>query len=297
MFPTRRLAVDVARTEVALDLAPRIGVQPPYVALHDMTLAGLEFRAHALAESPAGLERGPMPAAELGRHAAITGLCHAAAEQDDDRRRYYLARKAACRYEINPTPYGAPVRFTSRVTELTKRACTVAVRAETTDGPVATFEIDYTILTEAAFQRLFRHRESPTPPVPSPYGRLLSTEARLDEPVVEQHLDEIPASACAGHFDRYPALPVAVLMGQLSYLAGRFMSRPYRVTRGDVAAEDLAWAGEPVTFRVRRDGDGRDGDGRDDAGAEGPRMACEAIADDRAVGGMTLWLMPAGEVS
>lgn len=292
MLPTRRLAVDVARAEVALDLAPRIGVQPPYVALDDMTLAGLEFRAHARAESPAGLERGPMPAAELGRHAAITGLCHAAAEQDDDRRRYYLARKAACRYEPNPAPYGAPVRFTSRVSELTKRACTVVVRAETEAGPLATFEIDYTILTDAAFRRLFRQRERPTPSVPTPYDRLLSTDALVDEEVAEQHLGEIPVSACAGHFDRYPALPVAVLMGQLSYLAGRLMPRPYRVTRGDVEAEDLAWAGEPVTFRVRRDGTWRD-----DAGAEGPRMVCEAIADDRPVGGMKLWLTPAGEVS
>jgi hypothetical protein len=295
MLPSRQLAVDVARAEVALDLAPRIGVQPPYVALYDMALAGLEFKATAVAESPAGLERGPMPAAELGRHAAITGLCHAAAEQDDDRRRYYLARRAACLYEPNGAPYGAPVRFTSRVSELTKRACTVAVRAETTAGPLATFEIDYTILTDAAFRRLFRSRERPTPPVESPYGRLLSTDARVEGQTVEQHIEEIPVSACAGHFDRYPALPVAVLMGQLSYLAGQLVSdppRPYRVTRGDVEAEDLAWAGESVTFRVRRDGTWRD-----EAGTEGLRMACEAIADDRSVGGMTLWLTPTGDVS
>jgi hypothetical protein len=295
MLPSRQLAVDVSRGEVALDLAPRIGVQPPYVALRDMTLAGLEFRATAQAESPAGLERGPMPAAELGRHAAITGLCHAAAEQADDRRRYYLARKAACRYDPNPAPYGAPVRFTSRVLELAKRACTVAVRAETSDGPVATFEIDYTILTEAAFRRLFRVRERPTPPGPNPYGRLLSTDVQVDEHGAEQHVDEIPASVCTGHFEGYPALPVAVLMGQLSHLAGRLVGdppRPYRVIRGDVEAEDLAWAGEPVTFRVRRDGTWRD-----DGGAPGLRMACEAVAAGRPVGGMMLWLTPCDEVS
>src|SRR5690606_13790459 len=76
------------------DLRARICVRPPYFALTDLALAGLDLHATALAESPAGLEVGPMPAAELGRHAAIVGLSLAACSQADDARRYYLARRA-----------------------------------------------------------------------------------------------------------------------------------------------------------------------------------------------------------
>ena len=288
VIPTRQLATERGRRRSAPELLARIGVRPPYFALYDLTVEGLELHATAEAESPAYLELGPMPAAELGRHAAIAGLCHAAAGQSDERRRYFLAKRAECRYLPNPAPYGTPVRFTSRIVDLDKRACRAAVTAEAAGAPLAAFELDYTILTESAFQRLFRSRARPTPDVPSPYGTLLveGWEGAADR--AEQVVDEVPASACVGHFDGYPALPVAVLMGQLSYLAGRLHGgsrRPYRVVRGEVAASDLAWAGERATFRAWRDGEGGaplvDGT---------PRYRCEALAGDRRVGGMTLWL-------
>lgn len=288
MIPSRQLATEGGRRTAAPELLARIGVRPPYFALYDLALEGLEFRATADAESPAYLERGPMPAAELGRHAAIAGLCHAALQQSDDRRRYFLARRAECRYLPNPAPYGTPVRFASRIVELDKRACRAAVTAEAAGAPLAAFEVDYTILTESAFQRLFRSRSRPTPDVPSPYGALLVEAWDGAAGRAEQVVCAVPVPACVGHFDGYPALPVAVLMGQLSYLAGRLYGdspRPYRVVRGEVAASDLAWAGERATFRAWRDGQG---------GAPGvdgaPRFECEALAGDRRVGGMTLWL-------
>lgn len=297
MISSRQLATERGRRAEAPELLARIGVRPPYFALYDLAVEGLEFRATAEAESPAYLEHGPMPAAELGRHAAIAGLCHAAVRQSDDRRRYFLAKRAECRYVSNPAPYGTPVRFASRIVELNKRACRAAVTAEAAGAPLAAFEVDYTILTESAFQRLFRSRSRPTPDGPSPYGALLveAWNGAAEGPAVraEQVVGEVPASACVGHFDGYPALPVAVLMGQLSYLAGRLFGdppRPYRVVRGEVAASDLAWAGETATFRAWRDGEG---------GAPGvdgtPRFTCEALAGDRRVGGMTLWLQSVDE--
>src|SRR5690606_12412244 len=80
------------------ELLARICVRPPYFALTDLSLEGLELHATARAESPAYSEVGAMPAAELGRHAAIVGLTVAASRQADDDRRYYLARRAECRY-------------------------------------------------------------------------------------------------------------------------------------------------------------------------------------------------------
>jgi len=74
-------------------------------------------------------------------------------------------------------------------------------------------------------------------------------------------------------------------MGQLSYLAGQLAPAPFRVRRGLVRAQDLAWAGEPVRFEAARLADE----------AEGWRFVCNAAADGRSVGGMDLWLGPADQ--
>lgn len=260
-------------------------MRPPYFALTDVSLEGLDLHATAAAESPAGLEVGPMPAAELGRHAAIVGLSLAALSQEDGARRYYLARRAECRYVYNPAPYGAPVRFTGRLLALDKRSSRAAVTATAGGAPLASFEVDYTVLTEPAFERLFRTHARPTPAAPSPYGSLLSTSWQGTTDCGEQVVEAVPADACVGHFDGYPALPVAVLMGQLSYLAGRLHGAPYRVVRGEVEASDLVWAGERAVFTALRGGVG----GHEDAEAA-HRYLCRASAGDRQVGVMTLWL-------
>jgi hypothetical protein len=175
------------------------------------------------------------------------------------------------------------VELTSRIVELTKRACNASVEVSAGGDPLAEFDVRYTILTEPAFERLFRSKAQPTPPAPSPYGRVLERAFRRDGDVVEQEIPNLPAHACAGHFAGYPALPVAVVMGQLSYLAGQLFGNGrerFRVIRGSVDASDLAWAGETARFRARRVGT--------EDGAE--RFQCDAFANDRQVGSMILWL-------
>ncbi len=260
-------------------------MRPPYFALEDVAFGGLELQATARAESPAVLEVGPMPAAELGRHAAIVGLSLAALTQADGARRYYLARRAECRYAPNDEPYGSPVRFTGRLLGLDKRSARAAVAATAGGLALAAFEVDYTVLTVSAFERLFRIRARATPAAPSPYGSLLTSAWHGDAERGEQVVEEVPVSACVGHFDGYPALPVAVVMGQLSYLAGRLHGEPYRVLRGEVEASDLVWAGERAVFSAVRDGVG----GHPDVPGAA-RYRCRAAAGDRVVGAMTLWL-------
>ncbi len=268
-----------------LELEHRICVRPPYFALRDLQVEGLELHATAVAESPSFGEIGPMPAAELGRHAAIVGLSAAAMRQSDDKRRYYLARKAICSYWPSDAAYGSPVRFVGRAIELDKRSSRAKVTAMTGGIRLAEFELDYTILTESAFERLFRVNAKSTVNGPSPYGTLLASAWSGTSDSVEQVVSQIPVAACAGHFDGFPALPVAVLMGQLSYLAGRLHGGSYRVVRGEVEASDLAWAGERTVFRAARAGVG----GHPDASAAN-RYRCEARAEGRPVGAMTLWI-------
>lgn len=266
----------------------RICVRPPYFRLSDLALEGLHLYATATAESPPYLERGPMPAAELGRHAAITGLAHAALSQRDDQRRYYLAQRAECRYWPSDLPYGSPIRFQSRLVEMGRREVSCLVDARAGGAPLASFELSYAVLPAPSFERLFRHRGQFTPPVPSPYGRLLVEDFLQGSDWAEQRIEQLGAEACAGHFENFPALPVAVLMGQLSYLAGQLASQgrhPFRVLRGSIEADDLAWAGEPTRFLVRRGNSEAAGGGQ-----EGERYECSAFSDERRVGSMTLWL-------
>ena len=280
--------VTAATPDVAAALR-RICVRPPYFALQDGAREGRFLHATAVAESPPFLERGPMPAAEVGRHAAIAGLLHAALEQRDDARRYYLAREATCVYVPNPSSYGAPVSFRTEVLDLDRRSAHVRTEAHTDEGPLAQIELRYAILTEPAFERLFRHRAMKTFATPSPFGRLLTEAYEHHGDIVSQTIPSIPVASCTGHFDGFPAMPVAVLMGQLAFLAGRLFDddrgapAPFRVTRGEIAADDLAWAGEPARFVVARDG----------ADADGRRFRCQVDVDGRTVATMALWLTEA----
>ena len=264
-------------------LLERICVRPPYFALSDISLSGRYLRTSAVAEAPPFLERAPMTSAELGRHAAIAGSCHAALSQKDDKRRFYLANHATCHYTASDAPYGTPVDFTTEVLSLTRRALQVRAWALAAERPLAEFTLSYTVLTEPTFYRLFQQRRLPTFEQVNPYRRLLQVACERGPDWAEQEIPSLPAEACAGHFESYPALPVAVLMGQLSYLASQIIAsepRPFRVVKGVVEADTLLWAHNPVRFRAERVGS--------DAALR--RYRCAAFSHDAEVAGMDLWL-------
>jgi len=281
-MPDIRLDVIPRTTDLlaAEQVLERISVRPPYFTLEDLALEGTYFEATARAEAPLYLEQGPMTAAEAGRHAALAGSCNIAMAQRDNKRRFYLAKEALCRYTVNSAPYGSPVNFKSSITLFDKRQAATHVLAEAGGHPLAEFDISYTILMETTFERLFKRKAHPTPEVASPYGKLLIESCDQGPDWAEQRLEVIPVHACPGHFQNFPALPVAVLMGQLSYLAGRIAGNPFRILRGDVRASDLGWAGEAISFRADRlsiDGNTQ-------------RYYCAATTGGREIGSMDLWL-------
>jgi 3-hydroxymyristoyl/3-hydroxydecanoyl-(acyl carrier protein) dehydratase len=273
-------------TDKELDAATvleRICIRPPYFALAGLRARGSMFEATARAETPIGHEAGPMSAAELGRHAAIAGTCCAAMTQTDSRRRYYLAQQAKCVFYPNKAGFGTPIQFQAKVLELTKRQVFTSIRAEANFHPVADFGIAYTILTAETFERLFGWRRQETPEASNPYLRLLPGDLAKAASWSKMVIANVPVSACAGHFENYPALPIAVLMGRLSELAGRTLAEspvPYRVRRGSIVAKDLVWAGECAEFMVERT----------ESSPPYTTFNCKVVADDRVVATMTLLL-------
>lgn len=261
----------------------RICVRPPYFALEDVQVCDSILTAVARAEMRIDGERGPMTGAELGRHAAIAGICRAAISQNDERRRYYLAQRAECTFERSDAPFGSEVAFYAELTHLDKRQARSRVTAECAGNALADFDLTYTILTEPAFARLFGTRRQDTVSGLEQFQPQLVGETNRDATSAEFKVSDIPAAACAGHFDDFPVLPVAVLMGKLSELAGLTLgapSVPYRVSRGSVIAKDLCWANDAVTFEVEL---------VDVCGGEA-RFDCSASADERRVGSMSLVL-------
>jgi hypothetical protein len=233
-------------------LLRRICVQPPYFAFEHLSVTGETLIARAKPH-PVRSERelGPMSAAELSRHGAIAGLCAAALTQSDDERRYYLASEAWYQGFANPSPPGTPVTFMAQLNSLERRRARATITATANLEPVMRLEVDYTILAAAAFARLFANRRSQNA---SPQAEALPPGRIFDEgQTLVREIEAIPAGACAGHFDGYPALPVAVLMGQLANLAGQKLTPHgrYRVASGHVFANDFCWAGEAVRFAVR----------------------------------------------
>lgn len=260
-------------------LLSRICVSAPYFALQTLSYGDKRLRASATAGLPMGLEVGPMSSAEISRHAAIAGLCVAALTQHDDDRRFYLAQRAEYSSVLNSAPYGSQVQFEARLEALNKRGARSTIQVSAADKPLARLIIDYTILTDYAFKRLFRSHRRPTCPQTEMDSRLPGTLS-VENGRALHELTALPEAACAGHFVDYPALPVALLLGQLGTTAAHLMaSEKWRGLRAVVNATDLCWAGERVRFEAVRASPPRA-----QAAAETATLFnCRVVAEERVV--------------
>jgi hypothetical protein len=229
------------------ELAGRICVRSPYFALRDTSWHRGEFSALANAEFPASLEAGPMNAAERGRHGAIAGLCALAMSQPDSARRYYLAQKAHYRGYFSHASYGASIRFSARVEELSKRSGRATVSATVLGSAerLMDLSVEYLVLPEPTFERLFReHRQA------TPSGQQLALPHAVCSAPGVRTISSLPASLCLGHFDGFPALPLAILIWELTQMAGEMFASPYWIPEAQLSADSLCWAGRPVRFEV-----------------------------------------------
>lgn len=127
-----------------------------------------------------------------------------------------------------------------------------------------TLDLRYSVVATDVFSRLFRMRDAPdsSPAGPSPYAAFSTPELTLlSDECAESAPEIILPGQCAGHFAGFPALPVAVVMQKLSAIARLILLQRFgsavtcAVQRAEVAASDLAWAGESVVYRMvwRRD--------------------------------------------
>jgi len=186
-----------------------------------------------------------MRAAELGRHGAIAGLCALAMTQADSARRYYLASTAIYKGSYSRASYGSALGFVARVEELNKRTgrATVSATDLVSGETVMDLSVGYLVLSEAMFERLYRGQRQPT----EASARLAPLQTARVSPGVRS-LAAIPSAPCAGHFDNYPALPLAIVLSELVEISSELVGMPHWVREARVEARDLCWAGQPVRF-------------------------------------------------
>lgn len=306
-----RMDEELSRAE----LFARICVRDPYFALHAVKVVGDgEVTAGVPVEQETGRECSPINAAEVGRHLAILGSCAASLVNPKEGQHYYLARRARLeRLHEGPLPRATGLlRGTAKADFKERRTATAHTLLSSPEGQsLFALEVDYNVLSAAAFMRLFQgarqdmrsepraggggeerctagdfsamrqnpHREPPR----------LCGDVR-DGECIEATLNVGP-ELCKGHFAMHPVLPVAVVMSGLSQLAGTLLGElvgnaavRYLVKQGEVRAESLAYAGETVTFGAHFDG----AQGRD------YRFDCWASVGERLVGVMELTLTCVG---
>lgn len=203
----------------------RICVQPPYFALDDFTRDGEWIEASATPLPPNEDESDAVSCAEAARHLAIVGSCAVSLKSIYPGRVYYPVLRAhypdlgsVFRDGRDSSPdVLAKVRVRARCLEfdpIASRATAETELQDTSGNPVLKMLVDYHVIPEADFTRLFAAHAEPTRE-----GSGLDPYLSWDElPECEEHgrefrmdLGVVAPDACLGHFVGYPALPVSIM--------------------------------------------------------------------------------------
>ena len=264
----------------AQELYPRICVRDPYFALKDVTVLPGEVVARVPVQMASDAEAMPLGLGEAGRHLAILGSCGAALVAPKDGQHFYLASAARGQW-LQPAPQerATDMLWALAQAEYTgKRTCTARTLLSLSDGtPLFRLEVDYNVLSAAAFTRLFGQaklemRAAPRPAdnvqrTPeewaklrqNPYSKPLElTDWQMDGGSLRSSLVVTP-ELCKGHFAMHPVMPVAVVAGGMTRMAttlGRSLEQcdTARFVAKDVklSADSLAYAGQTVVFGAQR---------------------------------------------
>ncbi len=241
-------------------LLRRVSVQAPYLALRNLEVLGAGWvAAEAPVEYPLGREVGPMSAAEAGRHLALVGSLAAASLQADDRQHYYLARRASLRRKHPGGGAGTgPLRVVARAL-LSRRSASASTVLKLASGrPVLELDVEYSVLSAKSFTRIFQSRASAASSGDSRAAvpRLSRSDVRV---VAGGHASasfQVDAADCSGHFEGFPAMPVAKLSHGFGLVAGELVAdlaasedsceARYRIDRCTLSADLLPFAGDSL---------------------------------------------------
>lgn len=236
-------------------------VKAPYNVLFDVNIIGdKNIKAKVENEYIYKDEYGPVSVSESGRHLAILGSLLLADKAED--KNYYLATGANIkRHQFASFPVTQNFNLSAELISLDKKKGEVygQILNEENETIYEAF-ISYSVLKDSLFSRLFkkyRIENSLQPFVQNPYTtRRGFSEINVCSDKIEAVYGVIAPEDCQGHFQEFPALPVAIIANLFGELGVRLFlhnfpkfSKAY-FTNAKLSAERLAFHGEFLTFRA-----------------------------------------------
>lgn len=239
----------------------RISVTAPYFALKNFNVEKGDINCAFTTELTNIAEYGPISGAEVGRHMAILGSVVLARHNPRTERHYYLATDALIKRCTFKPSADFSLQARARIIELNRKKGLVSGEIIDTDGNILyEVEVTYMVLVESIFERMFaNHRnETPIDKTINPYtDDSLFFDVSLGIKACYATIGKVSVENCPGHFNNFPALPVARMGTSMGKLGGmHFMhlnpnkKKNYFIGNAELHAKQLVFVGEDVKFRT-----------------------------------------------
>ncbi len=248
-----------SRNSQAEGLKDLIKVKSPYFALKNLHFEYGELTADIPLEQTSHLEPFGMSTAEVGRHLAILGSLALANINPIKEPHYYLASDAILE-RCHARPGGSGV-YSGKITScnLEKRRGEAQALIYSPSGELFyNVEVKYTVLTEEVFNRMFKNNKLETKNLGyyNPYrfeGTLHGLQLAPKKSTASMGV--VLKKHCIGHFDNFPAMPVARLGGTMAELAGLHLNnilnnhdQEYCMKRTEIHAKSFIFAGKKINL-------------------------------------------------
>lgn len=253
------------RNEIGHNLDPsilaNISVTKPYFALSNLSCYGDYIYAEFTTELTNIDEEGPIGAAEVGRHLAILGSVVLAKENPKNERHHYLATDATITRCSSKTSVNYTLTCRAKMVFMNRKKGVVEGEIFDHDGTVLyKIEVTYMILGKMIFERMFAQHQMETLFTPdfNPYKTDAQFVAqKLDVKSCYASIGTVTKEDCPGHFNNFPALPVARLGTSIGKIGGlHFMhlnpsdKKKYLISNVELHARQLIFVGEEIKFRT-----------------------------------------------
>lgn len=238
-----------------------ISVTKPYFALRNLRSDDEFVYAEFTTELTDIAEAGPISGAEVGRHMAILGSVVLSKENPVKERHYYLATDALITRCSSKASSNYNLRCRAKMVTLNRKKGVVAGEIIDQDGSVMyKVEVTYMILGKMIFERMFAQYKADTnfDSLCNPYvNDTQFINVKLDVQTCSASIGVVKKENCPGHFNNYPALPVARMGTSMGKIGGmHFMhlnpseKKKYFIASAELHARQLVFPGEEVKFRT-----------------------------------------------
>ncbi|MCU4157464.1 hypothetical protein J1N10_15915 [Carboxylicivirga sp. A043] len=245
------------------DLNQLIEVTYPYNSLKDIRTQGTTVTASFEQELFDASQVEGITLAEAGRHIAILGSLAVANINPVKNKHFYLASKATLKRVHSRPCTSTSYRGIMNAIDFNKKCGMAEGAIHDSEGKILyTAEVQYSVLTVQLFERFFRKYKSTEFRANgfSPYGDVVKLyDMNLCVETSSASLGEVKPEWCVGHFDEYPALPVAQISQGLMNLAAaqnrliKNKDNQFCIKEVNMDAESFIFAGQNLSFKSEYD--------------------------------------------